>query len=216
MIGHDVTYARICNSFLAFSKNRWHHHVSYMPRPYKKKSPIRDLRTIIGKSQRNFAHSLGISPSALKRIENNDLALSRRVARKIEIEAGVDRQSLLRGTLRTIEKQEYTARWYEAWKENHSWQSEEVAKVIASRLEPLLVAAAGASTKRMWQVLSEILETLDRCRTDFKLERAIDQILAKQRPPMKWDVLKPPLEWEKKEAIATRRPRPSSVRRRKA
>jgi transcriptional regulator with XRE-family HTH domain len=187
-----------------------------MARPATQKSPIRDLREIINKSQREFARSIGISPSALKKMENHNLPLSRRVARKIEIEAGVDRQSLLRGKLRTIENQPYTAPWYEAWKENHSWQSEEVAKVIASRLEPLLVAAAGASTKRMWQVLSEILETLDRCRTDFNLERPIDEILAKQRPPMKWDVLKPPLEWERKTATAPRKPRPSSVRRRKA
>jgi transcriptional regulator with XRE-family HTH domain len=187
-----------------------------MPRPARQKSPIRDLRGIIKKSQREFARSLGISPSALKKIENHDLALSRRVARKIEIEAGVDRKSLLRGRLRTIEGGAYTEAFYKAWKELYSWQDEEVAKVIASRMEPLLVAAAGASTKRMWQVLGEVVETLDRCRTDFNLERPIDQILAKQRPPMKWDdLMKPPPEWEAA-FTATRKPRPSSRRRRKA
>jgi transcriptional regulator with XRE-family HTH domain len=188
-----------------------------MPRPVRQKSTIRALRAIIGKTQREFAHSLGISPSALKRIENNNLALSWRVARKIQIETGIDPRSLLerKGKLRNIEGQEYTVKFYEAWKEMYTWQSEEVAKVIASRIEPLLVAAAGASTKRMWQVLGEIIETLDRCRIDFKLERPIDQILAKQRPPMKWEDLKPRLEWEAS-FTAPRKPRSSSRQRRKA
>jgi transcriptional regulator with XRE-family HTH domain len=171
--------------------------VSYVPRAARQKSPIRDLRGIINKSQREFARSLGISPSALKRIENNDLALSRRVAYKIALEAGIDRQALLRGRLRTIEGQQYTALFYQAWKENYSWQSEDVAKVIASGLEPLLVAAAAASKKRMWQVLGEIHEALDRCRTRFNLQRPIDAFLAEQRPPRKWDdLMKPLLEWK--------------------
>ena len=194
------------------------HLVSYMPRKPKTKHPIRDLRKIIGKSQREFGLSIGISPSAMKRIENNDLALSRRVARKIQIETGIDHRSLLKrkGKLRTIEGQEYTAPFYEAWKEEYSWQSEEVAKAIAGRMEPLLVAAAVGSKKRMWQVLNEIIDTLARCRADFNLERPIDQILAKQRPPMKWDdLVKSPLEWEAS-FTATRKPRPSSRRRRKA
>ncbi|SRR5713101_6502177 len=170
-----------------------------MPRPARQKSPIRDLRGIIKKSQLEFAHSLGISPSALKRIENKNLALSRRVARKIEIEAGVDHRSLLKrkGKLRTIEGQEYTAGFYQFWKDQHSWQSEDVAKAIASRLEPLLVAAAVASKKRMWLVIGEILETLDRCVTDFNLERPINAILAKQRPAIKYDdLMKPSRGWE--------------------
>ena len=45
----------------------------------------------------------------------------------------------------------------------------------------------------MWQLMGEIMATLDRCRTDFNLERPIDAILAKQRPPIKWDdLMKPP------------------------
>jgi transcriptional regulator with XRE-family HTH domain len=184
-----------------------------MPRKPKTKHPIRELRKIIRKSQREFARSLGISPSALKRIENNDLALSRRVARKIEIEAGVDRQSLLKGKLRPREgQQQYTAGFYEYWKDIHSWQSEDVAEAIASQIRILLLAAAAASKRRMWPVLGEIMETLDRCRTDFNLERPIDAILAKQKPPIKWDdAIKPSRQWK---ATAPRKSRPSSRRRR--
>lgn len=213
-IGHHVSF-RDANPFLAFSKNR-RHLVSYVPRAVRQKSPIRDLRGIINKSQCEFARSLGISPSALKRIENNDLALSRRVAHKIELEAGIDRRALLRGRLRTIEGQQYRAPFYQAWKENYSWQSEDVAKAIASRLEPLLVAAALASKRRMWQVLGEIFETLDRCRTGFNLQRPIDAFLAEQRPPIKWDdLMKPRLEWKASKPTAEKSKRPLTKRRRR-
>jgi transcriptional regulator with XRE-family HTH domain len=194
-----------------------------MPRPVRQRSPIRELRAIIGKTQRGFAFSIGISPSALKRIENNDLGLSQRVARKIEIEAGADRQSLLKGRLRTIEGTEYIAGFYEYWKNIHAFEGEEIASILASNLEILLRAAvvASASKKRMWQVYAEIAETLDRCRVDFNLQRPINAILAKQKRspfipdrPLKWeDILKPQPKWE---ATAPRKPRSSSRRRRKA
>jgi transcriptional regulator with XRE-family HTH domain len=186
-----------------------------VPRAARQKSPIRDLRGIINKSQREFARSIGISPSALKRIENNDLALSRRMARRIEVEAGIDRQALLKGILRTIEGQQYTAPFYEFWKDQ-TWQSEDVAKVIASRLEPLLLAAAVGSKKRMWLVIGEILETLERCRIRFNLQRPIDAFLAKQRPPIKWKDLVKPLSKQAVPKPTVPRKRRSSSRRRKA
>jgi transcriptional regulator with XRE-family HTH domain len=185
-----------------------------VPRPTRVKSPIRDLRAIIGKTQREFAFAIGISPIALTRIENNTLALSRRVARKIEIEAGVDLQRLLKGKLRTIDGQQYTNGWYEYWKDPASWQSEEIAKSLASRVETLLKAAVVGSKKRMWQVNAEILETLDRCRTDFNLERPMDAILAKARPPIKFDdVLRPSREREA--TVRQRKSRSSSRKRRR-
>jgi transcriptional regulator with XRE-family HTH domain len=187
-----------------------------MPRPARVKSPIRDLRAIIGKTQREFALAIGISPIALNRIENGTLALSGRILRKIQVETGIDPRNLLKrkGKLRAIEAQEYTAGFYEYWKDVHSWQSEEIARALASRVEILLLAAVDASKKRMWNVMGEIYETLDRCRTDFNLERPMDAILAKQKPPIKWDnVIKPSRQWE---TTAPRKPRPSSQQHRKA
>jgi transcriptional regulator with XRE-family HTH domain len=203
--------AHVSSFFLQAPKDLYN--VCYVPRPFRVKSRIRDLRTIIGKTQREFAFSIGISPIALNRIENDRLALSRRVAYKIEVEAGIDPDALLRGKLRTIGGQEYTAAFYKWWKEN-DWQDENVAAAIASQLAPLLVAAAVESKKRMRLVIGEILETLARCRTNFNLERPIDQFLGKQRPPMKWDDLLKP--WERKEATAPRKPQSSSRRRPKA
>ena len=137
------------------------------------------------------------------------------MARRIEVEAGIDRQALLKGILRTIEGQQYTAPFYEFWKDQ-TWQSEDVAKVIASRLEPLLLAAAVGSKKRMWLVIGEILETLERCRIRFNLQRPIDAFLAKQRPPIKWKDLVKPLSKQAVPKPTVPRKRRSSSRRRKA
>jgi transcriptional regulator with XRE-family HTH domain len=198
------------------------HLVSYMPREPKTKHPIRDLRKIIRKSQREFSLSIGISPSAMKRIENNDLALSRRVARKIQVETGIDPRSLLKakGKLRTFSGEQYTTEFYKNWKKDFSWQDDEwtaveAAKWLGSWIEILLRAATYGSKNRMRSVLNEIAETVDRCRVDFNLERPIDDILAKLRHRVKWDLIKPPQKWEREAFIATRKPRPSSRRRRK-
>ena len=217
-----MSFAHISNAFLAVSKDH-RHLVSYVPRSARQKSPIRELRTIIGRTQREFAYSLGISPSALKRIENNDLALSPRVARKIFYETAVHPRSL-NGKLRTLlslEGKPYTLEFYKKWKENYPRQDEDTAKVAAGNLssptEILLRASVVGSKKRMWLVFTEIAETLDRCRVDFNLERPIAAILARQRPPIKWeDLLKIPRgwprEWGMEKATASRKPRFSSRR----
>jgi transcriptional regulator with XRE-family HTH domain len=202
------------------------HLVSYMPRKPKTKHPIRDLRKIIGKSQREFGLLIGISPSAMKRIENNDLAVSRLVTRKIVYATAIDPRCLngkLR-SLRNVRGEQYTKDFYEAWKDHYSWQDEDAVKVAAGWLsgpmEILLRASVVGSKKRMWTLFAEIAETLDRCRVDFDLQRPIDVILSKKRSPflaanrpLKWeDLIKPP-EWEAS-FTATRKPRPSSRRRR--
>jgi transcriptional regulator with XRE-family HTH domain len=210
-----------------------------MPRKPKTKHPIRDLREIIGKSQREFAHSLGISPSALKRIENNDLALSLRVARKIVYETAIDPRCLngKLGTLRTVRGEQYTSEFYKAYKEHYSWQDEHMVKhlsgVLGSAMETLLQASVLGYRRILTQVSAEIAETLERCRVDFNLQRPIAAILAKQRSvflgpnrPLKWEDLISPQtvpfrrlswpEWEKASFTASQKSRSSSQRRRKA
>ena len=221
-----MAFRCVCNPFVAFSKNR-RHLVSYMPRKPKTKHPIRALREIIGKSQREFAHSLGISPSALKRIENNDLALSARMARKIVCETAIDPRCLngkLR-TLRNLRGEPYTNEYYKAWKEYHFLQDEHVKHytgVLSLAMETLFAASVSGYRRILLQVYAEIAETLDRCRIDFNLQRPTNAILAKQRSPLtgrplKWeeDLIKPRPEWEPA-FTATRKSRSSSRRRRKA
>ena len=198
-----------------------------MPRKPTTKHPIRDLRKIIGKSQREFSLSIGVSPSAMKRIENNDLALSGRVARKIVYETAIDPRCL-NGKLRTLRSargEHYTAEFYKVFKEHYSWQDEHMVKhlagVLSGAMETLLQASVFGYRRILWQVFAEIAETLRRCRVDFDLERPTNAILAKQRSkltgrPLKWeDLLRPPREWEAS-FTAKRKPRPSSRRRRKA
>jgi transcriptional regulator with XRE-family HTH domain len=198
-----------------------------MPRKPKTKHPIRDLRKIIGKSQREFGLSIGISPSAMKRIENNDLALSRRVARRIVYETAIDPRCL-NGTLRTLRNglgEQYTNKFYKAWKEHYSWQDEHRVKHLAgllnSAVETLLQASVFGYRRRLWQVFAEIADALGRCRVDFDLERPTNTILAKRRSlftrrALKWeDLLQSQSEWDAA-FTATRKPRPSSRRRQKA
>ncbi len=207
--------------------------MSYVPRKPKTKHPIRALREIIGKSQREFSHSLGISPSAMKRIENGDLALSGRVARKIVYETVIDPRCLngkLR-TLRNVRGEPYTNEYYKAWKEYDFWQNEHAVKhytgVLSLAMETLLAASVFGYRKILLQISAEIAEALERCRIDFNLQRPTNAILAKQRSPstgrpLKWeDLIRLRPEWEawpewEASFTAPRKPRPSSQRRRKA
>jgi transcriptional regulator with XRE-family HTH domain len=199
-----------------------------MPRPVRVKSRIRDLRAIIGKTQREFALSIGISPIALNRIENGSLALSRRVVFKILVETGVDPRCLygkLR-TLRTPAGEPYTLEFYNKRKDVFFFQDEQLKQEEATMLatewiggwaDILLRASVLGYRKQMWQVWVEIVEMLERCRTDFNLARPIAAILAKEHPGTEWNTLKPPPRYgESKKATAKQKPRSSSRRRRKA
>jgi transcriptional regulator with XRE-family HTH domain len=198
-----------------------------MPRPATVKSPIRDLRAIIGKTQREFAFSIGISPIALTRIENGTLKLSKSVVRKIVYETNVHPRCL-NGKLRTLRNsigERYTKEFYKLWKEKYSWQDEDAAKFYAGRLksaiETLLQASVFGYRKKMWLVYGEIAEALNRCRVDFYLQRPTNEILAKQRSPflnrpLKWEDLLEPSAQREASFTAPRKPQSSSQHRRKA
>ena len=188
-----------------------------MPRPHRVQSPIRDLRAIIGKTQREFAHSIGISPIALTRIENGTLALSRRVAHKIVCETALDPRCL-NGKLRTLRNRRgdvYTKEFYKAVKEVDPCSEEVIKKrvgLLRGAIEVLLRASVFGYRKQMWHVYAEIAQTLDRCRVDFCLQRPIDEILGER---LAWEeLLAPWTEWEVE--FTARKPRSSSRRRRKA
>ena len=151
-----------------------------MSRPHKVRSPIRDLREIIEKKQHEFARSLGISPGALKRIENNDLKLSRRVGYKIVFETGVDSRCLngKLHTLRNYRGEQYTKEFYKAWKDRDYGDPKTAAKLAAQWLtwviEILLRASLSGYGRKMRLVYAEITETLERCSVDFDLKRPIN------------------------------------------
>ena len=199
--------------------------VCYMPRPARVKSPIRDLRAIIGKTQREFALSIGISPIALNRIENGTLALSARVLNKIVTETGVDPRSITgrARTLRTFrEGKEYVPGYHKQWHESQLGPDKQTAAIRQAQKTSILVdilfraSVFGCRTK-LWNVWSEIYACLDRCRVEFNLEQPIDEIFKKEHPGAKWIPVSPPDRiFQTKKATAKRKPRSSSVRRRKA
>ena len=199
--------------------------VCYMPRPARVKSPIRDLRAIIGKTQREFALSIGISPIALNRIENGTLALSAGVLTKIVTETGVDPRSIT-GRVRALrtfrEGKEYVPGYYNQWRESQFSPDKQTAAIRQAQKISMLVdilfraSVAGRRTK-LWHLWSEIYTCLDRCRVKFNLEQPIDEIFKKEHAGAKWIPVSPPDRiFQTKQATAPQKPRSSSRRRPKA
>lgn len=162
-----------------------------MPRKPTEKHPIRDLRNIIGKTQRGFAKTLGIYPGTLKRIENNSLKLSRKIAIRIQGETGINVEKLLGGKLRDELERKYTMEFYKKWKDLHFKQSEKIAKERAAALawwiEILLRASVVGSKRRLWQVVATLVQTIDECCSDFDLRGPVENILATYKPVVKWN-----------------------------
>jgi DNA-binding XRE family transcriptional regulator len=170
-----------------------------MPRKPTQKHPIRDLRGIIQKSQKDFAQIIGINPGTLKRIENNDpkLKLKRRIAARIFAETGANVDHLLRGQLRDEFGRGYTGDFYARWKKRYLRADESYAKASATRFARWLeVLLRGAARKgRFWQVLGTLNEAMDECREDFGLIAIVDFILRNSEPRVKWNPASvPPLE----------------------
>lgn len=168
-----------------------------MPRKATQKNVVRELREkFLGSTrrrmtQRLFAKILGINPGTLKRIENNTLDLSRKIALRIQAEAGVNVEKLLDGKLRDVFGRGYKPDFYREWKERHFRQNEDIAKARAKALgwwiEILLRASVVGSKRRLWQVLRALIEAVDDCCSDFDLEGAVESILAGYMPKVKWN-----------------------------
>jgi len=196
-----------------------------MPRPATQKHPVRDLRKIIGKTQVAFARSIGISPGGLKRIENNDMDLSPRFALRIFAETGASAEKLREGKLRTESGKKYTAQFYEKWKERVFKQNEAIAidtaKGLSGWIEILFRASVVGSRRRLWQVWRTLADATDDCARDFDLRGPIENILAKEKPRVKWNLaqrspsqLREILrEQEEEEALTSRPSKQSSSRR---
>jgi hypothetical protein len=175
-----------------------------MPRPARFKSPVRDLRTLLEKTQKQFAEAIGVSAVCVERVENRRLGLSRRIRRLIQFETGID-PGCLTGKLRKLRNRKgepYTKEFYKLWQDRYSWQDEHMIEhfsgVFSEAIKTLLQASVRGHRRRLWQVAAEIAETLDQCRADFNLQQPTNEILAKQRSllipnrPLKWEDLLSP------------------------
>ena len=145
------------------------------------------------KTQRAFAQTIGIKPGTLKRIENNDRRLTRKVAARIFAETGADIESLLRGKLRPAYRAkfepEYTENFYRCWKEQHFQANEQIAREGTDSFAWWAGALLQASVRkrRFWQVLQTLIETLDECCKNFGLTAHIDAILRDSEPRVQWN-----------------------------
>jgi len=160
----------------------------------RKKSPVRELRRIIGRTQAEFAMMVGASKDAVVSWELARNQLSPQFAKRIEFATGVDARSLLRkgrlmGRGFAGHLAPYTRELFDKHTRTRVGRSDEVnarghAKNCNEALELLFVAAAQplrGEKYRLPGVVQSFIEWCEATRKDFKLEKEIDAQLG-QRP----------------------------------
>src|SRR5262245_24180501 len=141
-----------------------------MPRKPKQGHPIRDLRGIIEKTQRQLAEMIGVSADLLKKIENGERGLTDKVAKLIHRATGVHSRFLMTGKVRPAWGDRYTKEFYDEWRIARP-EDDEVAKERALQLAPYIEILFRAATKkkRLWPVFHRVIDALNDCREDFSL-----------------------------------------------
>lgn len=167
-----------------------------MPRKPKHGHPIRQLRNIIGVSQRDFARLLGLSSSALQRIELGSLKLSERVAYQIAAVTGANPRTLST-SLKSHSGGPYRKEHYEAiaattLSRAAQHQSIYMAKELGHRITLLLTAAQ--QWRRLQPVLSDLWDSIEKIRARYALSTLTNELLRKDpnRPRQKWRDVAPP------------------------
>ena len=150
-----------------------------MPRTPRTEHVLRRLRAVIGKSQKDFAMMIGISASALQRIELGSLRISPKIANRIREATGLDTRCLRnwpRGELKSVRGNLYTRAEFAALQHRQSFsfralrhECDYMVAEIRRRINLLLEVAS--DRKRFDLVLSDIWSSLDQIRRSFGLER---------------------------------------------
>lgn len=144
--------------------------------------PIRELRRAIGKLQGEFARTIGISADYLKKIENRTRPLRPEIARRIQVEAGINPRQLMKGRLRSVFDEKYTSAHYKQWKGRFTKQNELIAQKETDKLMPWIeiLLRAAANKNRLYQATDLLIESVNECRKSLKLGPGIDGILARK------------------------------------
>jgi len=161
----------------------------------KPNGSIKALRKIIGRTQSEFAKSIGVSKDTVVSWENGRNKLSPQFAERVSMATGANKNSLLRGdgrvtySWRTAE-QPYTIEHFRKWG-GQVFKSDETAankyfELGSDQLRLILMAAAkpgiGAGTKwRLPVVWNSFLQWIKGTRKDFNLAPQIDAILKQRR-----------------------------------
>jgi transcriptional regulator with XRE-family HTH domain len=182
-----------------------------MKRKKKKlKNRIRELRTILGRTQGEFAVMIGASKDAVVSWELGRNALSESFARRIAFATGVEAESLLRskgpltcrgyaGHRVPLTKDTYTDRLKRRVGRSDEEIAREHARNCQDALELLLVAGAKAGNIRTRNRLPALVESFaqwcERTREDFQLDKAIEEQLSKQEGKLR--LTHPYREWRR-------------------
>jgi transcriptional regulator with XRE-family HTH domain len=169
--------------------------VSYDMMKTTRKSPVRELRKIIGLTQSEFASLIGASKDAVVSWELGRNKLSEPFARRIAFATGVDEESLTRrrGPLlagMALGRPPYTAEDYRAYRETYWGRSNveaarEHLKYCKDTLELIFLAAArpagGKIRNRLPGVLDAFSQWCGAVASDFRLGPQIQEQLGQRR-----------------------------------
>jgi transcriptional regulator with XRE-family HTH domain len=160
-------------------------------KPKNPNHPVRKLRTMIGKTQAQFAELAGIKADTLKKIENYQRGLTAKIARAIHHATGIDarmlreREKLMRTWKLPNESASgratfaFTSADYTLWREGLWPQDDAIAKDKALKLAPWIeILFRGAARKnRMWQAFARMVDAMNECREDLNLTASTGKVL---------------------------------------
>lgn len=150
---------------------------------------VKNLRSILGQTQAQFADFIGVSLDLIKSIECGRKPLSPAVAQRIQFSTGARTPGLLAGNGEILDRahKPYTRDSYDSWtKILVGESSEEVARgqfdQVKGWIELLFLASARHHKNRLPAVWMSLVEWLDHAREDFGLGPEITALLKKRSP----------------------------------
>ncbi len=155
---------------------------------------IKALRNLIGQTQAEFAAMIGASKDTVVSWETGRNKLSAAFARRIELATGADGRSLLSGIsipmtgdglgeARIYAKEDYERHRASEWGRSDQESAKRHLERCVDTLELLFRAAAkpGRGKPRLPGLVDSFIQWSEEARRDFKLEREIDEQLAKRK-----------------------------------
>jgi transcriptional regulator with XRE-family HTH domain len=146
----------------------------------RRSHPVRRIRTVLGKTQPEFAELVGTSAIALKRVENETLGLSTDLASRITAATGAATDQLLKGRKGKAlgwDGEPYTLETYRRWNAHWSANDDEAARRKAAELAEfvLLVCRAAATAKHatLRCVYSAIATAIDEVSRSYGLDATV-------------------------------------------
>jgi transcriptional regulator with XRE-family HTH domain len=165
-----------------------------MPRRPTKRHVLRNLREVIGITQRELAEMAGVKPISINRIENGSLAISSDLARRINVSTGLNLREIAQGpTGKLLDHfgRPYTKESFGWWRTRgapvNPGDAEALAANLAWWMGVLLQAASRSRGGRGYRgVAAALIQTMNTVADDFGLSSMIDTILKDCEPRVKW------------------------------